>query len=211
MDGASGDGAGFPRTHTVLELARDLAWVVARLPSLGSIWVGGRLPAALREQIIVAVAQTNACRMCEHAHTRMALQAGVTDAELAALQSMDETAFDRKTWLILAHCRQRTKEGFAAVPPEEEAMLVEVVGEQTYRDAEDVAHVMTIANRIANTINALSDRLHGRPHPQSRLADELIINLLFLPGAWLGTLIAAARQRKSPLAVWRQARGILPR
>jgi len=39
------------------------------------------------------------------------------------------------------------------------------------------------------------------------LADELLINFLFLPGAWLGTLIAAVRQRKSPCAVWRQARG----
>jgi hypothetical protein len=65
---------------------------------------------------------------------------------------------------------------------------------------------MTVANRIANTLNALPARRRGDPVPGSRLADELAINLLFLPGAWLGTLIAAARQRKSPLAVWRQAR-----
>jgi AhpD family alkylhydroperoxidase len=196
-----------PRTYTLGELARDLRWVVSRLPSLWSIWMRERLPAGLREQIIVAVAQTNACRMCEHAHTRLALQAGVSDAELAALQSMNEAAFDRKTWLVLAHARQRTKAGFSPVCPEEEAALARVLGEQTHRDVEDVAHVMTVANRIANTLNALSDRLRGRPNPQSRLFDELVINLLFLPGAWIGTAIAAIRQRKSPLAVWRRARG----
>ena len=66
---------------------------------------------------------------------------------------------------------------------------------------------MTVANRVANTLNALSDRLRGRPVPGSRLADELVINVLLLPGAWLGVVFAAVRQRKSPFAIWRQARG----
>jgi len=207
---ASSDRSTHPRVYTVPELLRDLRWVVSRLASLWSIWLGGRLPSALREQIIVAVAQVNACRMCEHAHTRLALEAGTTDAELAALQTMDEAAFDRQTWLILAHARARAKASFAPVPSLEERALIDAIGERHYRDAEDVAHVMTVANRIANTLNALSDRRHGTPHPESRLVDELIINVLFLPGAWLGTGIAAIRQRRSPFAIWRQARGLQP-
>jgi AhpD family alkylhydroperoxidase len=166
------------------------------------------MPRALREQIIVAVAKVNACGMCEHAHTRMALEAGVSDAELAALENMDETAFDRRTWLAIAYARERTKVQFA--PAAEEASqeaLSDALGAQTRSDVEDVARVMTVANRIANTLNALPDRWRGKPVPESRLFDELVINFLFLPGAWLGTLVAAARQRKSPFAVWRQARG----
>jgi len=197
-----------PRTYTVRELLRDLKKVVSRLPSLWSIWVGGRLPRALRERIVVAVAQVNACRMCEHAHVRMALEAGVSDAELAALETMDEEAFDRPTWLAIAHATERTKADFVDIgASEEHAALAEALGEQTRRDVEDVARVMTVANRIANTLNALSDRWRGAPVPGSRLPDELLINLLFLPGAWLGTLVAAARQKKSPFTVWRQARG----
>lgn len=197
-----------PRTYTFAELLRDLRTLATRVPSLWSIWIGGRLPRALREQVIVAVAQVNACRMCEHAHTRMALEAGVSDAELAALESMDEDAFDRRTWLAIAHARERVKADFADAPPsEQQAALEEALGAQTLQDVEDVARVMTVANRVANTLNALSDRRRGDPIPGSRLADELIINLLFLPGAWLGTLVAAVRQRKSPFAVWRQARG----
>jgi AhpD family alkylhydroperoxidase len=171
----------------------------------------------LREQVIVAVAQVNACRMCEHAHTRMALEAGVSDAELTALAKMDEAAFDRPTWLAIAHARERVKSDFLdgaaacddadADAKAQRAALVRALGDQGYRDVEDLARVMTLANRIANTLNALSDRWRGRPVPGSRLLDELVINFLFLPGAWMGTLVAAARQRKSPLAVWRQARG----
>lgn len=197
-----------PRTYTVPELLRDLRWLVSRLPSLWSIWVGGRLPRAVREQIIVAVAQVNVCRMCEHAHTRMALEAGVSDAELAALENMDEQAFDRPTWLAIAHARERVRADFVEDEASEPtAALADALGQQTTRDVEDVARVMTVANRIANTLNALPDRRRGRPVPESRLLDELVLNFLFLPGAWLGTLIAAARQKKSPIAVWRDARG----
>ena len=197
----------FPRVYTVPELVRDLKWVTTRLRQLWSIWVGRRVSPALREQVIVAVAQTNACRMCEHAHARHALAAGVSNAELAALANMDEQAFDRATWLAVSHARSCTKANFA--PDEEDELrtaVVDALGPQTCRDVEDVARVMTVANRIANTLNALPDRQRGNPVPGSKLVDELVISLLFLPGAWLGTLIAAIRQRKSPRAVWRQAR-----
>lgn len=206
---SDGPDSRIPRTYTLPELFTDLRSIFGRLPSLLSIWGGGRLPRALREQVVVAVAKVNACRMCEHAHTRMALEAGVTNAELAALENMDEAVFDRRTWLAIAHARQRTQSDFAPVlePASEDALIGEL-GHQTYSDVEDVARVMTVANRIANTLNALSDRRRGRPIPGSRFWDELFINILFLPGAWMGTLVAALRQRKSPFAVWRQARGL---
>jgi len=204
---SQGPGRPAPRTYTLPELFKGLKSLMSRLPALCSIWIGGRLPRALREKVVVAVAQVNACRMCEHAHSRMAREAGVSDAELAALENMDEHAFDRRTWLAVAHARDRVVADFAPVTRDaSQDALVEVLGVQTYRDVEDVACVMTVANRIANTLNALPDRLRGNPVPDSRLFDELFINFMFLPGAWLGTLVAAARQRKSPIAVWRQAR-----
>jgi AhpD family alkylhydroperoxidase len=197
-----------PRTYLVSQLVRDLLSVSTRAPALWSIWVRRRLPPATREKIIVAVAQANACRMCEHAHTRMALEAGVTDAELAALEQMDPETLDRRTWLALAYARERTQADFAPLSDAEVYPgLEKELGLQTVRDVEDVARVMTVANRVANTLNALSDRLRGRAVPGSRLADELVINVLLLPAAWLGTLVAAARQRKSPFELWRQARG----
>ncbi len=197
-----------PRVYTVPKLFADLGSVLTRAPALWAIWIRGRLPRALREQIIVAVAKVNACRMCEHAHTRMALEAGVSDAELAALEDMNPSAFDRRTWLAIAHARERTRANFAPVADDaSQEALNEALSAQTRSDVEDVARVMTVANRIANTLNALPDRWHGKPVPESRIFDELVINFLFLPGAWLGTLVAATRQRKSPFAVWRQARG----
>jgi len=48
-----------PRVYSVRELLADLRWVMTRVKELWSIWVGARLSPALREQVIVAVAQTN--------------------------------------------------------------------------------------------------------------------------------------------------------
>ncbi len=197
-----------PSVYTLTELFADLGSVLTRAPALWTIWIGGRLPRALREQVIVAVAKVNACRMCEHAHSRMALEAGVSDAEIAALEDMDPSAFDRRIWLAITHARERTRANFAPVAEDaSQEALNEALSAQTRSDVENVARVMTVANRIANTLNALPDRWRGNPVPESRLFDELVINFLFLPGAWLGTLVAATRQRKSPFAVWRQARG----
>lgn len=200
-----------PRLYLVRELLADLGWIMTHLKELWPIWAEGRLSPALREQVIVAVAQTNKCSMCEHAHARHALEAGVSDAELAAVENMDKEAFDRSTWLAVAHARSRTRAEFAPGEGNElEAAVVEALGPQVCRDTENVARVMTVANRVANTLNALPARRRGNPVPGSRLGDEIVINFLFLPGAWLGTLIAAMRQRTSPLAVWRQTRSGIP-
>ena len=201
------DSSAAPRTYRLGELGRDLGSIALRVPALWSIWVGGRLPEALREQVIVAVAQVNACRMCAHAHSRLALEAGVSVAELAALENLDPEAFDRRTWLAIAYARERTRASFDAETDGPTRALTEALGDETRQAVEDVARVMTVANRIANTLNALPDRVRGHPVPGSRLFDEVAVSLLFLPGAWLGTLIAAVRQRKSPFTVWRQARG----
>lgn len=196
-----------PRTYRVAELVRDLVRLVPRVPALWAIWVGERLPRALRERVIVAVAQANACRMCEYAHARLALEAGVSEAELAALENLDEEAFDRETWIAIAYARARANANFDPVSDvEEHRSIADAIGQQTRDDVEDVARVMTVANRIANTLNALPARRMGHPIPGSRRRDEVLISTAFLPGAWLGTLVAAARQRKSPFVVWREAR-----
>ncbi|MBT8468517.1 MAG: carboxymuconolactone decarboxylase family protein, partial [Deltaproteobacteria bacterium] len=166
---ASRSSGQVPRVYTVPELVADLGSVLMRAPALWAIWMRGRLPRALREQIIVAVARVNACRMCEHAHTRMALEAGVSDAELAALEGMDPSAFNRRTWLAIGHARERTKAEFAPIVEDaSQKDLGEALDAQTRNDVEDVARVMTVANRIANTLNALPDRCRGKPVPESR-------------------------------------------
>ena len=54
----------------------------------------GRLPAPLREQIAIAIAENNACNYCLSAHSALGRKAGLSDDQLAA--SRDGHAADIK-------------------------------------------------------------------------------------------------------------------
>ena len=124
---------------------------------------------------MLAVAQANACRLCTLAHRRWALAEGVTDAELAALENQDPDRFDRRTWAAIAWADARARASLGPVPAEFEDELARYYSAAERDDLDLVTTVMTVANRSANTFDALLARLRGRPVPGSRLLDELLI------------------------------------
>ena len=124
---------------------------------------------------MLAVARANACRLCTLAHRRWALAEGVSDAELAALENQDAEQFDRRTWAAIAWADARARADLGPVPAEFEDELARHYGSAERDDLDLVTIVMTIANRSANTFDALLGRLRGRPVPGSRLLDELLI------------------------------------
>ncbi|MGE5745872.1 MAG: carboxymuconolactone decarboxylase family protein, partial [Solirubrobacterales bacterium] len=70
-----------PRTTTAAKALRETAALAARTPELIAIWGRGRLDSRLREEVMLAIAQANACDLCTLAHRRWAIAEGVTDEE----------------------------------------------------------------------------------------------------------------------------------
>jgi hypothetical protein len=103
------------------------------------------------------------------------LAEGVTDEELAALEGQDAERFDRRTWAAIAWAQARTRNDLGPVPEELEAELARHYDESERADLELVTRAMGVANRLANTFDALLDRLRGRPVAGSRVADELVL------------------------------------
>ena len=163
------------RTTDAPTLLAQTAWILRRLPRVAAIWGARRLDPKLREQVMLAVAQANACRWCTLAHRRWALSEGVTDAELAALEGQDAERFDRRTWAAIAWADARARANLGPAPPEFEEELARYYSSTERDDLDVVTIMMTIANRSANPLDALLARLHGRPVPGSRLLDELQI------------------------------------
>jgi hypothetical protein len=100
---------------------------------------------------------------------------GVTDTELAALEDDDAEQFDRRTWAALAWVDARTRADLGPVPVEFEDELARHYSPAEREDLDLVTTVMTIANRSANTFDALIARLRGQPVPGSRLLDDLLV------------------------------------
>jgi AhpD family alkylhydroperoxidase len=164
-----------PATTSTAALLVQAGRIAPRLPDVAAIWGTRRLDPRLREEVMLAVAQANACRLCTLAHRRWALAEGVTDAELAALENQDPDRFDRRTWAAIAWADARARASLGPVPAEFEDELARYYSAAERDDLDLVTTVMTVANRSANTFDALLARLRGRPVPGSRLLDELLI------------------------------------
>ncbi len=164
-----------PATTDVPTLVVQMGRITRRLLDVAAIWGGRRLDPKLREEVMLAVAQANACRLCTLVHRRWALAEGVTDAELAALENQEPERFDRRTWAAIAWADARARASLGPVPAEFEDELARYYSAAERDDLDLVTTVMTVANRSANTFDALLARLRGRPVPGSRLLDELLL------------------------------------
>ena len=173
--------------------------LLPKLVDIAAIWGAQRVDPELREQVMLAVAHANACRLCTMAHRRWALAEGVTDAELAALEQHDLARFDRRTWAAVAWADARARADLGAVPDEFEHELARYYSKTERDDLDVVTRVMTIANHSANTFDALRMRLHGRPVPGSRLPDELIIGIFVAASIPpVAGYLALTRRRRRP-------------
>lgn len=196
------------RTYTFPELMRALATVWRRRADVRAIWGRNkRLDPAFREQIMVAVAQVNECRYCSFVHQAWASQAGVSDKELAQMEGLDPESFDRRTWVALAYARARAEADFGPIAAEIDRDFQDNFREQEQEDIMLVAQVMTIANRSANTLDALLSRFKRAPAAGSRAFDELLIAALVVIVIIAVTpLTMRNRGSGTPLALLREFR-----
>jgi AhpD family alkylhydroperoxidase len=126
--------------------------LLPKLVDMAAIWGEQRLDPKLREEVMLAVAQANACRLCTMAQRRWALAEGVTDAELAALEQHDQARCDRRTWAALAWADARARAGLGPVADEFERELARYYSKAERDDLDVVTRVMTIANQLGQRV-----------------------------------------------------------
>ncbi len=120
----------------------------------------GNLDPALRERVMVAVSEANACVGCSRVHQRLAVRAGVSDEDLEALGLGDLTGLDESSRAAIVFAVDRSRSGFAGEPPPE--VMEAAAGQFTTGQLEEIdaiARVMTLANLTVGTARALRSRL----------------------------------------------------
>lgn len=200
------------RTTTAAKALRETATLATRTPELIAIWGQRRLDPRLREEVMLAVAQANACDLCTLAHRRWALAEGVTDEELAAIEGRDPEQFDRRSWAAIAWAQARSRADLSPVPGELEAELARHYDERERADLELVTQAMGLASRSANTFDALLERLRGRRVEGSRIGDELALGgVVALSIPPVATYLALRRRLgRRPLGLRQRRPGRLP-
>lgn len=150
----------------------DVRSVIAHMDDLRNAARGSRVSRAFAEKIMLVVSQVNGCRYCTYGHTRAALAAGVSEAELQKLFRGEFGEFPEQEVVALTFAQHYAE---TRCQPDAQAWqrVVDFYGEQTAQDILAYLRMITFGNLFGNTFDALLSRLGGKPAPGSRLLDEI--------------------------------------
>lgn len=186
------------RTITTRQLIGDVLSLTPQTGIIYRVWLKHEIDPGFREELMLAVSELNQCRYCTWAHHEWAQMVGVSDDELAHIEQLDPTGFDRKKWLAISYVRALVSANFG---PIDEALVFEMQASystQEIKEIDIVARIMDIANRSANTWDALLSRLRGGPIAESHVVDELVMSGAFLIAAPI-VVFFLSRSSKQPL------------
>ncbi len=144
------------------------------------------------ERIMLAVTEVNGCEVCSYAHTRMALELGMSREEVQTLLAGDTGKVPAEEAIAIAFA-QHYADSRGHPSRESWQRLVETCGSVTARGVLGAARVMMIGNAYGIAWSAFLRRLKGRPVKTSSLFHELTMLpaiLIFLPFAGLQALVS---------------------
>ena len=168
------------RTITAAQLAGRMGSLVPELGMMYRVWLKQEVDPGFREELMLAVSRLNGCRFCSWGHHEWAQISGVPDEELARLEQLDPSGFDRRKWVAISYVRALVKENFERVQPELRRAMQHKYSPREIREIELIARVQDIGNRGSNTFDALLSRLRGVPAADSRVVDEVVLSGVFL-------------------------------
>jgi AhpD family alkylhydroperoxidase len=162
------------RFFTLPTFAATARGLFAQVDELHASLTRPRLPRALSEKIMLAVTHVNGCRYCNYAHVRLALQAGVDEAELCDLLAgeFDHIPPHERTALLFAQHYAERGDRYDAGAWQ---TLEESYGADAARDMLVHIRLITFANLYGNTFDALLERLRLRPVAGSGFLAEIVI------------------------------------
>ena len=119
-----------------------------------------RISNEFSERIMLAVTAVNGCRICEWAHTKMAIESGCTEEEITNILDLDFKGLKKEEITALAFAQHfaESKEN-----PSKKAIvsLLKEYGNQKAVDIINHCRMITIGNLMGNTIDAFNSRIDG--------------------------------------------------
>lgn len=145
------------------------------------------------ERIMLAVTQVNACAICSYAHTKMALEAGVSGEEIQNMLAgvIDDTPSDEVTAVIFAQHYADTR----GKPSKDSwVRIVAIYGPSKAKGILGAIRIIMLANTYGIPWSSFINRFRGKPDRRSNLLYEismLLTSLIFIPIVLIHILLAA--------------------
>lgn len=154
----------------------------------------GELSSEFIERIMLAVTEVNGCEVCSYAHTKMALETGMSNDEIQMILSgsIENIPSEEATAIFFA---QHYADNRGNPTKESWQRLVEVYGRDTALGILGAIRMIMIGNVHGIALSAFRNRLKGKPVKKSNLLYEITMILsiiIFLPAAVIHGLISDA-------------------
>lgn len=173
------------RIYTIPRYIHDISSLFVHLDEMRDAFRSGRVSRQFSEKIMIAVTQVNGCRMCTYAHTKIALEAGLSENEIRALfkGSFEHVPEEELPALLFA---QHYADTNATPDPEMLANLKTTYGEEKSRDIMAFIRQITLGNLMGNTLDAFLSRFRKGPKPPTNILNELGVFLAMIISIPLG-------------------------
>lgn len=170
--------------------------------SLGRARKEGDLDKNFMERMMLAVTEVNGCPLCSYAHTKMALESGMSLEEIQNLLAgtMDAIPSDELAAILFAQHYAETRGN-----PSEGSWqrIVDIYGLTTASGILGSIRTIMLGNAIGIPFGSLMDRVRGKPDPNSDLSYELgmtLSTLLIVPTSLMHAAVSTLR--KEPMIVF---------
>jgi len=174
-----------------------------QLPTIYKIWQKHEIEAGFREELMLAVSTLNDCKYCAWGHHEWANAAGVSEDELDHIEHGDPDGIERAKWVAISYVVAFVSAEYEDVPDDLVQEMEANYTEHEIKEIELVARIMDIANRGANTWDAMLSRLHGKPAHDSHVLDEFVLSGVFWIVAPVSLLVLAQQSDRSFLDLMR--------
>jgi AhpD family alkylhydroperoxidase len=146
---------------------------------------------------MLAVTEVNGCEACSYAHTKYALEEGMSPEEISAILS-GETENIPKNELVGILFAQHYADKNGKTSKESWQRLVGKYGQESAMIILAIIRMMHAANIYGIAISAIRDRLKGKPSGKTSLIYEISIMLivfLYIPSAIFSAIFDNIRKK----------------
>lgn len=148
------------RRYTSLKEAwQDLGEIAAQRKLIRRAARSGRISAAFRERLMMAVTAVNQCRYCSYFHSELALRSGVPADQLNELLAGDIPGGCPPEERVALLYAQHWAESGACPAPEARRRLIEIYGAEMAAEIEMLLRMIRAGNLTGNTFDYLLFRL----------------------------------------------------
>ena len=157
----------------------------------------GRMSSQFIRRMMLAVTEVNRCQICSFAHTRMALEDGMSDAEIRNILNgvLDDVPAAEMAAMMFA---QHYAESRGRPSVGSWQRVVEVYGTATAEGILGAVRTIMMGNAFGIAFSSFANRFRGRPDPRSGLGYELAMvlgSLVMFPAAMTHAIVSRAMKR----------------